>query len=272
MPDVLPALPALDRPVPRTEHVLRPSVGRYLGFVWIGLCSVPATIVAAAAQILAHRRAPTARTFSHWARRWAGWILRPAGVRVELEDHADLAPDQPCIFVANHQNALDILVLSDVVPYPFGYVAKAELERMPALGAAIRHSACVFVDKRDPRTAVRSVQEAADRIRGGNSVLIFPEGERSYSGGLLPFQRGAFFLAAEAGVPLVPVSLLGVYRLLDERRFLFRPGTVRVVLHPALPMGGVTRRDLPGVVERVRETLSASLAAYEQAHPIQPQP
>lgn len=268
MPDHPPHLTALDAPVPRTEAVLRPSLGRYLGFLWFGLMTVLSTLVVAPSQILAHRREPSARTFSRWARRWGRWALRPSGVRLEVEDHAHLAPGQPCIFVANHQNALDILALSAAVPYPYGFVAKAELERTPLLGAAIRHSACVFVDKRDPRTAVKSVQEAGERIRGGNSVLIFAEGERSYSGGLLPFQRGAFFLAVEAGVPIVPVSLLGAYRLLDERRYLFRPGTVRIVLHPPIPMEGVTRRDLPEITTRVRDTLDASLAAYERAYPV----
>lgn len=268
MPDATPELPALATPVPRTEEVLRPTLGRYLGFAWLGLMAVLSTLVAAPAQILAHRRAPTARTFSRWSRRWGRWILQPGGVRIEVEDHARLDPGKPCIFVANHQSALDILVLAAAVPYPFGFVAKAELEKTPILGAAIRHSACVFVDKRDPRTAVKSIQEAGERIRGGNSVFIFAEGERSYSGGLLPFQRGAFFLAVEAGVPLVPVSLLGAYRLLDERRFLFRPGTVRVVLHPPISMHGLTRRDLPEVTARVHEALATSLTQYERAHPV----
>lgn len=268
MSDHQPVLQALAAPVPRTETLLRPSLGAYLGFAWFGLMAVLSTLVVAPAQILAHRQSPSARTFSRWAGRWGRWALRPSGVRLEVEDHARLAPEQPCIFVANHQNALDILALSAAVPYPYGFVAKAELERTPVLGMAIRHSACVFVDKRDPRTAVKSMQEAGERIRAGNSVMIFPEGERSYSGGLLPFQRGAFFLAVEAGVPLVPVSLLGAYRLLDERRYLFRPGTVRVVLHPPIPMEGVTRRELPDITARVRETLDASLAAYERAYPV----
>ncbi len=259
--------PAQDVPVPRATDVLRAGVLRVLGFVWMALVVAASTLVAAPAQVLAHRRDPSARTFHRWSGRWARWILGATGVTVETEDRAHLAAGTSCIFVANHQNALDILILSAAVPYPYGFVAKAELEKTPLIGTALRHSPSVFVDKRDARTAVRSVQEAGERIRAGTSVLVFPEGARSYSGGLLPFQRGAFVLAAEAGVPLVPVSVLGAYRLLDERRFLFRPGKVRVVLHPPVSMDGVSRRDLPAVVATVRETLAASLADYERAHP-----
>ncbi len=259
--------PVLDAPVLRAADVLRPSLLHYLGFAWLGLVAGVTTAIAASAQMLAHRRAPTARTFHRWSRRWARWTLGLTGVRVRVEDRAHLDPAAPCIFVANHQTALDILVLSKGIPYPFGYIAKVELAKTPFVGMAIRHSACVFVDKRDARTAVKSVQEAGDRIRAGNSVLVFPEGVRSFSGGLLPFQRGAFMLAVEAGVPIVPVSLLGAYRLLDERRFLFRPGTAAVVLHEPVSMAGVTRRDLPGVMAQVRETLAQSLARYERTHP-----
>lgn len=261
-------LPALERPVPRATEVLRGGPLRVLAFGWLALVVGVCTAVAAPAQVLAHRRRPTARTFQKWAGRWSRWILGATGVRVQVDDHARLDPGAPCIFVANHQNALDIFVLGAGVPYPFGFVAKAELEKTPLLGTALRHSPGVFVDKRDPRTAVKSVQEAGERIRAGTSVLVFPEGARSYSGGLLPFQRGAFVLAAEAGVPLVPVSILGAYRLLDERRFVFKPGRVQVVLHPPIPMAGVGRRELPAVVEEVRATLAASLATYERAHPV----
>lgn len=264
MSDAVPVL--LDQePAPRATDVLRPRLTRYLWFGWTALVAALWTIPMSIGQVLAHRRRPTAATFHRWAQRWSRGIVGAGGVRVTLEDRARLAPGQPVVFVANHQTGLDILTLSAAIPYPFGYAAKAELREVPFLGRAIEHSACVFVDKRDPRRAVQTVQEAGVRIRGGNSVLIFAEGERSYSGGLLPFQRGAFVLAAEAGVPLVPVTILGNYRLLDERRLLMRPGRIRIVLHPPISMEGVTKRDLPSVIDRVRTTLATDLTTYEHA-------
>lgn len=242
---------------------LIPTRTRYrIRFIGVGVFAFLWTGITGGMQILAHRRTPTARTFHKWSGRWARGILRLAGIKVVLDDRANLSQRDPYIFVGNHQSGLDILSISTVLPYPFGYVAKAELRDFPLLGVAMRHSACVFVDKRDPRTAVRSIQEAGQRIREGNSVLIFPEGQRSYSTGLYPFQRGAFVLALEAGVPLVPVVVLDNHRCMDERRLLLKKGTVRVVVLPPISVEGLTRKDLPALMDRVRTELAQTLAAH----------
>lgn len=242
---------------------LIPTRMRYRArFLTVGLFAFLWTGITGGMQILAHRRTPTARTFHRWSGRWARGILRMAGIKVVLDDRAGLSQRDPYIFVANHQSGLDILSISTVLPYPFGYVAKAELRDFPLLGAAMKHSACVFVDKRDPRKAVRSIQEAGQRIREGNSVLIFPEGQRSYSTGLFPFQRGAFVLALEAGVPLVPVVVLDNHLCMDERRLLLKKGTVRVVVLPPIPVEGMTRKDLPALMEQVRTRLAQTLATH----------
>ncbi len=258
-PDAPPGPDARDV-LPRTLG----AMGRFgLAALWGALVTVPISI----AQVVTHRRTPTTANFKRWATRWGGAILKGAGIRVRLVDHAHLDPAQPVVFAPNHQSGLDILVLAAALPYPFGFAAKAELKDVPFLGHAIAGSPSLFVDKRDARRAVETIREAAERIRAGMSVLIFPEGKRTYSGGLDRFERGAFVLAVEAGVPLVPVSLHGAYRLVDERRGLLRRGEVTVVVHPPIPTTGLTRRDVPALVAQVHALLAADLAAYEAAHP-----
>ncbi len=230
-----------------------------LHFFWFMLVGMFSTLIIAPFQVLTHRFHPTAANFKKWARRWAGFILKACGWRVVCEDCAHLPKGQPCIFVANHQCALDILALSYALPYPFGFVAKAELERVPVLGWAIRHSASLFIDRNNPRRSLESLQLAGERIRQGHSVLLFPEGTRGYRKELRPFKKGAFLLAVEAGVPLVPVVIFDSYRRLDERRMVSRPGTIRMVIGEPVPTAGLRRRHLEALMETVQARMQTLL-------------
>ncbi len=198
-------------------------------------------------------------TFRWWASRWGRAILWGTGVRLRVEERAVLDPAQPYVFVANHQNALDIPVLAAALRHPFGFVAKAELEKTPFLGWVLKHSPSVFVDRRDPRRSLESIRKAGERIRKGNSVIIFPEGERTFCGKMVHFQKGAFVLAVEAGVPMVPVTIRDAYRVLDERRHVARPGVIHIVVGKPIPLENKRRRDIPELMEQAREAIAREL-------------
>lgn len=253
-------------PLPTAEDVLPATSRTRLAFGTVGAWGALVTVPMSLGQVAGHARSPTTRTFQRWAGRWARAILAAGRIRVRLDDRAHLDPvDGPYVFVCNHQSALDILVLAAALPYPFGFAAKAELGEVPFLGRAIRQSPSVFVDRRTPRRAVETVKEAGERIRAGMSVLVFPEGRRSYRAEPLPLERGAFMIALEAGVPLVPVVLFGSYRVLDERRQAFRPGTVGVAVHPPIETAGLTRHDLPALMARVAAWMHDEIEANERA-------
>lgn len=227
-------------------------------WIWVVIVMIPMSLV----QLVSHRIWPTARNFKRNAALWGRLILRGgAGIRVEVEQRAELDPSRPYVFVANHQNSLDIMALTEALPYPFGFVAKSELANVPFLGLAIRHSASVFLDRSDPRRSVASLRAAGERIRGGNSVLVFPEGSRSHAPRLLPLKKGAFMLAVEAGVPLVPVTLLGASRLMNERRWAVRPGRMKLVVGRPIDMAGKHRRDIPAIMAEVEAQMNEELAA-----------
>lgn len=231
------------------------TLGRRLLFVWFAVWAVLVTIPASIAQLVSHRFRPTAGNFKRWATWWGGTILKGIGIRTKVHDEARLDPNLPYIFVSNHQNALDILALSAALPYPFGFLAKAELERVPFLGFAIRNSASVLIDRSDPRRSLQSIKEAGERIRGGNSVLVFAEGSRSYTSTVGPFKKGAFVLAIEAGVPLVPVALVDAYKLLDERRKLVRPGEIQIRIGAPIELEGLKRKDIPRVMDEAKSAI-----------------
>jgi 1-acyl-sn-glycerol-3-phosphate acyltransferase len=247
-----------------TEHGLpRVSFWTRLHFVWALLFTAVALVPCTIAVLVHNAVRPSVRTFKGWATLWARLVLAGAGVKVESEVRAELKRGEPAVFVANHQNELDIVTLLAGIPYPFGFMAKAELRRVPFLGSVLKRTACLFVDRSDARRAVQSIREAAERIREGTSVLVFCEGARSFSKDLLPFLRGAFVLAVESGVPLVPVTIIDNYRLLDERRAVGRVGTVRMVVGEPIAMAGRTRADVPALMAEVEAAMQAEL---DRAH------
>ena len=257
----------LDAP---TEHGLpRVSFWTRLHFVWALLFTAVTLIPCTIAVLIHNAFRPSARTFKGWATLWARLVLMGAGVVVKSDVRARLGRDEPAVFVANHQNELDIVVLLAGIPHPFGFMAKAELRRVPFLGSVLKRTACLFVDRSDARRAVKSIREAAGRIREGNSVLVFCEGVRTFSKHLSPFHRGAFVLAVEAGVPVVPVTIIDAYRRLDERRAVGRVGTVHMVVGEAISMEGKTRADVPALMTEVEAVMQAEL---DRAHAVSSHP
>lgn len=227
--------------------------------VWaVGWASLM-TVVFAVGYLVSNLIRSKPGTFRWWASRWGRSILFGIGVRLHVEERGELDPAQPYVFIANHQNALDIPVLAAALRHPFGFVAKAELEKTPFLGWVLQHSPSVFVDRRDPRRSLESIRRAGERIRNGNSVIIFPEGERTFCGEMVPFQKGAFVLAVEAGVPMVPLAIRDAYRVLDERRHAARPGVIHVVVGEPIPLENQRRRDIPMLMEKAREAIAREL-------------
>lgn len=235
------------------------SIGARIWFFWFcfnGLFwAVPMTM----GLVLNSLWGRNAKKFKRWSKMWADIVLALAGIRVSVCEKVALDPDQSYVFAVNHQNMLDIFVLAGKLPYPFGFVAKEEVRRVPVIGLAMRHAPSVFVDRSNPRAAIASIKVAGQQIREGNSVLIFPEGHRAYSPSLLPFKKGAFMLALEAGVPIVPVTIVDSYRLMDERKFSARPGKIRLSIGSPISLDGLRRSDIPMVMNQVRGQLETEL-------------
>jgi len=222
-------------------------------------CAAFSTLYCGVGFIVSERLAPRSGRFARWGARWGRMVFRPAGIRVEADATEDIPSLTPCVFVANHQNALDIPAMLMALPVEFGFVAKASLERVPVLGRAIATSPSVFVERRDPRRSHASMRTAATRIREGSSVLVFPEGERSYGRNVMPFKRSAFVLAAEAGVPVVPVTIHDAYRLFDERHRAARAGTIRVTMGSSFRIDGVERTEIQHAATRARDIIRSRM-------------
>ena len=189
------------------------------------------------------------------ARSWARLNLFMAGVRVEKEGGGSLDPSAPYIFAGNHASQYDIFVLQGYLGHSFRWMAKKELFQVFLWGPAMRAAGYIPIDRSHGREALKSLGEAARRIAGGTSVVIFPEGTRTRDGSLGDFKAGGMQLAIKAGVPIVPVALRGTYDILPKGRFVVRPGRVRVAVGEPLAVTGMKQKDKHDLADRVRDEI-----------------
>jgi 1-acyl-sn-glycerol-3-phosphate acyltransferase len=152
-------------------------------------------------------------------RRITGWDALPEAIR---------EGSQPVIFMGNHQSQLDPPYLLGAIPVHAVYIAKRELKWVPFIGWAAAAAGAIFIDRSNRERAVASLHEAAMKIRGGRNVVIFPEGTRTRTGALLPFKKGGFNLALDAGVPIVPFAIQGGFRILPKGAKRVRPGLYEI--------------------------------------------
>ena len=194
-------------------------------------------------------------------RAWSRSILMGSGVRVSVTGIERIDTGRPYIFMSNHQSNFDIPVLLGHLPVQFRWLAKAELFRIPVFGRAMRGAGYISIDRADRAAAFDSLRQAAEKIRQGVSILIFPEGTRSLDGFLRTFKKGGFVLAIQAGVPIVPVVVRGTFDIMPKHRLLIRPRDVTVEVGAPINVEGVDYASKEALMEAVREAIQRGLAA-----------
>jgi 1-acyl-sn-glycerol-3-phosphate acyltransferase len=192
---------------------------------------------------------------------WAPGLLRGAGARVEVKGADELDATSAYLFAANHQSMIDVPALFVALPAPLRFVVKRELRAVPFLGWYIAAMGMVFVDRAGRRDAVKSMRRVPEILRAGQSVACFPEGTRSRDGTIGPFKGGPFAMAIEAGVPVVPVALIGTGDVLPAQGFRVRPGVIRVRVGRPIATAGLARSRRGELARRVRDEVERLYAS-----------
>lgn len=190
------------------------------------------------------------------------WIanagVRAAGIHIELTGLDNVPVGRPCIFMCNHVSNLDPPVLLPLLPGRCSVMLKKQLMRIPILGTAMRMGKFVPVERGHRREAAQaSVTAAADALRSGLNMLIFPEGTRSKDGRLATFKKGPFFLAKQTEAPIVPIALSGTERMMRKGSVAITRGIARVQLLPAIEPGQYETRE--ELMKAVRQDIADAL-------------
>lgn len=196
------------------------------------------------------------------ARIWSSALLAASCVRVEVRCEADVDPRGNYIFLANHQSLFDIPVLLSTVPGQVRMMAKRSLFRIPVFGWALAAGGFIPIDRGDRSTARQSFASAIARLRQGTSILLFPEGTRSKTNTLLPFQRGGFLLAMRSGLPIVPVGIRGTRAIQRKGVWTIRPGKAVVCYGTPIDVAAYGMRRKKELIAEVRRQV-ADLAGLE---------
>ncbi|OPY68263.1 MAG: 1-acyl-sn-glycerol-3-phosphate acyltransferase [Syntrophorhabdus sp. PtaU1.Bin050] len=197
------------------------------------------------------------------SRFWARIHLKMNGITVDVSGLRNVAAP-PYIFMCNHQSALDIFVLLVSLPVSFKWIAKRELFFIPFLGWAMKRAGYISLDRGNPREALKAIEDAATKIRGGMNIILFPEGTRSKDGVLLPFKKGVFSLALRSKVPIVPVGIYGTSRLQPKGSFFPKhTGRIHVGIGKPIPTAEESRSAKPKIMLDVRRDIEQLMEDHQ---------
>ena len=189
------------------------------------------------------------------ARFWGKSILVVSGVKVCVKGLSNIDLSAPYIYMPNHQSNFDIPVLLGHLTVQFRWLAKMELFKIPIFGRAMRKAGYISIDRYHRESAIESLKVAANKIKNGVSVLIFPEGTRSRDGKIQPFKKGGFVMAIDSGIPIVPVVITGTRAIMPKGRFRVYPGHVSMFIRKPIDTSTYIRETKEVLMESVRRVI-----------------
>ena len=202
--------------------------------------------------------------FAHGcARTWSWLILATTGVRVRATGLDRVARDGVYLFVSNHQSIYDTPILWATLPFQLRIIAKASLGAFPVLGWHLRYAGHLLVDRARPGKA--TLNRVGELIRRGHSLSVYAEGTRSRDGRVGAFKPGLFLLAVDAGLPVVPVAIVGSRHVMRKGRLMTCPGVVELVVHEPLSTQGLGRADVRELARRTEAVVAATVQARSPA-------
>jgi 1-acyl-sn-glycerol-3-phosphate acyltransferase len=193
------------------------------------------------------------------ARKWAQSGLRMNGSSINVIGVENVPQTGGVLFVANHQSNFDIPIFVGHVPRDKGFIAKLELLKVPTFSRWMKYIGCIFIDRKDPRQSLKAINDAAERLKAGHSIVIFPEGTRSADGNVASFKAGGLRLAIKAGVPIVPVTISGSKNIMLKGTSIIRSAKVKVVVSTPLIWDDYKEMDSNQLSEKVRTIIISNL-------------
>lgn len=198
--------------------------------------------------------------FPHW---WARLFCLLTLVKVTVRGRENIDPNTSYVFVANHQGAYDIFSIYGYLDHQFRWMMKKALEKIPLVGYSCKVSGHIMVDNSSPSATKLTMEKAERQLQGGMSLVVFPEGARTWDGKMRPFKRGAYMLAVEFGLPVVPITIDGSFDVMPRFKHIPRWGHIILTIHkPIEAVDG--KHDLASLMTETFDVIHASLPASQQ--------
>jgi 1-acyl-sn-glycerol-3-phosphate acyltransferase len=191
-------------------------------------------------------------------------LITPMTVSVTGRENID--PKQSYIIAANHQSQYDIFAIYGWLPIDFRWVMKIELRKVPIFGAYSEHAGHICIDRSNPLKAMQSINRAKEKLAAGTSIFFFPEGTRSRDGELLPFKMGAFRLALDMQLPILPITISGTRDILPSGTLKLFPGHVRIIVHKPIDIREFNDQTIVQLAHRTRFAIQNGLTEDKVAH------
>lgn len=187
---------------------------------------------------------------------YAWCILKLTGIRLRVSGRDNIDPAERYVILSNHASYFDPPALVLALGLQYRWVIKKELRKVPLFGLALETSRNLFIDRSKGSDALESIKRGVAQLPEGTSILIFPEGTRSWDGKLLPFKKGGFVIARDGKLPILPVTIRGSHACLPKGTAAFLPGVIDIVIHPPVVTAG---REVESVREEVKGTIEGAL-------------
>lgn len=190
---------------------------------------------------------------------WAQLTALAAIMRIKVSGRKNIDPTQSYVVVVNHQSAMDIIALYGWLGIDFRWVMKQEIRKVPFLGYACYRVGHIYIDRKNQDAAIQSLEAAKDKVVNGTSVLFFPEGTRTESSDLKPFKKGAFKMALDLGLPILPITLNGADHVMPTKTLDLMPGKVDMTIHPAISTEGMGEEDIEQLMQKSFDAIDSGL-------------
>ena len=194
------------------------------------------------------------------ASKWMYHHIKRSGSKVEIIGKENIPQDETVVYICNHQGNFDIPLLMAYIDRPFGFISKIEAKKIPVVVDWMMLMHCVFMDRSTLKGSAGAIIEGIKELKAGHSLVLFPEGTRSKGGPMTEFKAPSFKLATKPGVPIVPVTIDGTYKVMEQNKNRIKPATIKLTIHPAIPTAGLTKEELTELPSKVQAIIAEALS------------
>lgn len=194
---------------------------------------------------------------------WGKFLIEKTGSKVRVIGQENI-PEGAVLVISNHQSNFDIPLLVGYLGKPIGFVAKKELAKIPIMSTWMKRIHCVFIDRQNNRQAIKALAEAANSLKAGHSLVIFPEGTRSKKSTMGPFKKGSLRLAEKSGVPILPVTIIDSYKVYEGNNNRVQPANVQLIIEKPIDINQLDDEQKEQLLDQLREQFQKNLDTYSK--------